>query len=558
MTAHEESPHLEQREDYPVDQKWLGSATLTFYRRHLSGEIRLAVEAPKPGQNEAVMIMQAAERRAREVWNLASGAAFEKRRTTRGLGEKLRKYADYGLIGFAMAAGGTGLGLIGSSAEAMVKQQLGGEFPALVAAETDRYLAEEVATARAKDNEQAEAARLAEERKFDLTGLDKAATPERMARLMRETMPKGWTHNLKKVVFEPKAPSEDDSYGIEGGITLAEATMEADGKDVITFFASSIGDAKTNVSGNMFHELAHTLDWRHRWPLKPAEAEAMTTKVAKRLSEKDRFHSSYVEAINNPNKSIEREDKTVEYWAEISEAYFNLPDPEEVLPQEDLATVTEFVVRLDPHFEPAQAWEKRRAILDEMANENFSERLDTFLTHLPTAKEGGPNLPDLKERLQRHWLDNRFPVAAERQQEGRRALHDFVKRWSGKADDRAAVILMLEEKHVLDTFVRGIGDGTYVDDTPVEVTELCSVEIADYADTEIHREFRELEGRFSLPTDLRLAPGEYAELMLNDEVWPDPTYLISVMGYRPAETDKPLARQSTNNPAEAKIAAGIL
>ena len=56
--------------------------------------------------------------------------------------------------------------------------------------------------------------------------------------------------------------------------------------------------------------------------LTPQERMTLVQEVVNRVNSRDRFKSSYVEGINNPDKKIQLSEKAGEYYAEITAAYF--------------------------------------------------------------------------------------------------------------------------------------------------------------------------------------------------------------------------------------------
>lgn len=83
--------------------------------------------------------------------------------------------------------------------------------------------------------------------------------------------------------------------------------------------------------------------------------------VAKRINQKNRYNSEYVEGLSNEDDTENKCNKAIEYFAEIMEAYFN----EDILHSDDTKICKMVIEITDPEFNIKESIETRRKIIDK-------------------------------------------------------------------------------------------------------------------------------------------------------------------------------------------------
>lgn len=379
----------------------------------------------------------------------------------------------------------------------------------------------------------------------NLSGMDHAMTPEMMGRIINETYPSGWTKNVSSIVASPEREKLSKEYGIEGHAAATTEKMEQGG-DIITYYADASKDAGDNLSDTLPHELAHSLDWDHPWPLDKEKGELVKAKITERLKTGNRYMSSYVEGINNQNKVIEQSWKRDEYWAVVHAVYFGTQEPLEFLPDEDFKMVEDVVNLVQPGFNRDAAWERRRQLLDAAARVRFGERLGDFMDKLKDEDMIYRN--DLREKLEGAWLERHFPMPKEVQAAGRLALRDFLNRWAETVETRTVALDQLVIACSLHGLATEIGDGVYLGDVTKGATKLAgavhsAVNLDEATVAMIRKEYEEISAKLPVVPGVRLQAGELEKLMELDTRWHNKSAIIDVMLFRPAAGDRPLAAE---------------
>jgi hypothetical protein len=264
------------------------------------------------------------------------------------LGNGLRRWKDVYIASIVV-------GQIASSAIDLVK----------VAYEEDQERAREAAKLK-KEHEPG----LEVDIRFDeLRALDPEASPERI-RFILDTLPEGFVEGeVIRIGFEDEVLPAREDYHLHAG---AETAATAGGgtsaeRTVITFWRGAKDNRSDWIWGDaMIHEIGHANDWETDLQLDDAEKAELKKRVIERVQAPDRFKSSYVEGISNPDKTAELESKAKEYWAEIVAAYLNGKlDP--FGPDGEL--VAEYIAKNDPDFDRTAALEARKQIIGEMSIE---------------------------------------------------------------------------------------------------------------------------------------------------------------------------------------------
>lgn len=180
----------------------------------------------------------------------------------------------------------------------------------------------------------------------------------RLMDIVDRTFPKNWVRGeIRSITQSDQNRPMASRYGIKG-VEAAHA-----GKGEVVFGAVSRHYlAETIFEDVLPHELGHENDWISDKDMSAEERADLLLKVTARLSAADRYHSDYVEEINNPeDPQRELYDKAKEYWAEIVSQYFR---DYNVLSVEDFALVDAVVMKNDPGFRVDKAKQDRQSMLD--------------------------------------------------------------------------------------------------------------------------------------------------------------------------------------------------
>ncbi len=183
---------------------------------------------------------------------------------------------------------------------------------------------------------------------------------EMLKKVLRETFPKQWIDGKVTQVSEDrndpgKMPEE---LGIKNKAMGMVAYAEG-GKIIFTRFSEKF-TMKSNLEDTLLHELGHANDWLAPGIKDPRERADLLLKVAERVSANDRYHSDYVESINNKDPHQQLYLRAQEYWAEICSQYFKDPNK---LNFKDFVLVDERVMNMDPGFNAVHASDARAALV---------------------------------------------------------------------------------------------------------------------------------------------------------------------------------------------------
>jgi len=177
----------------------------------------------------------------------------------------------------------------------------------------------------------------------------------------RDTIP---GDSLKQIILKgyPKNWVEGEITKISQTFTESDAwaicSTDQSGFSEITFYAYSYSqNPYKNVEYTLSHEIAHANDWDNDNSLTFEERIDFLLKIIDRVQSKDRFMSSYVESITNPDPQHELKRKAKEYWGDICGVYFS--GSTQRLNTKDIAII-EWVISLnDPNFDLLKACKVR-------------------------------------------------------------------------------------------------------------------------------------------------------------------------------------------------------
>lgn len=177
-----------------------------------------------------------------------------------------------------------------------------------------------------------------------------------------------------------------EAYGIKGNndksavLEVAHTSLQ---RNEIVFSAGSRGVEYTFLLHSIIHEEAHRKDWETNRALTLEERMTLAQEVIDRVNSPDRFKSAYVEEINNSSKVIQLYDKAVEYYAEITAAYFDSAGF--LLPEKDKQIVEQVNRKADPTFERSER--RRTSAAVGMLSEHHYQKTESVVRDPTTGRE---------------------------------------------------------------------------------------------------------------------------------------------------------------------------
>ncbi|MBI3633438.1 MAG: hypothetical protein HY226_04050 [Candidatus Vogelbacteria bacterium] len=200
--------------------------------------------------------------------------------------------------------------------------------------------------------------------KFDIPGAV-------IKKIVEETLPSSISFNVRKITYVDRSIPMPESYGKKVTRVRAAHFDGAEGELLVSRGAKGFPEWWF-VNSIIIHELGHASDWHENGSLSIEEKLQLLQEISTRVKSPDRYISSYVEAIENEDKSLEWKEKTIEYFAEIVCAY--LSDEYVKLPGADRKIVWDLIKKFDPKFDREAALVKRRAIVNRLMESYFVEK----------------------------------------------------------------------------------------------------------------------------------------------------------------------------------------
>jgi hypothetical protein len=185
-----------------------------------------------------------------------------------------------------------------------------------------------------------------------------------------ESMPKMYQVDAPAVRYEDKEKTEALAKYGQRRSEWAKIAYHSPSENEIVF-TSTIKSDFLLAAETILHEEAHSKDWKTNKALTVDERMELIQEVIDRVNAPDRYRSSYVESIHNPNPKENLRIKTEEYYAELTMAYF-LPDKYKLLSQKDKDIIGGVIHETDPSFKESdreKVWgaiSKREHIHEEM------------------------------------------------------------------------------------------------------------------------------------------------------------------------------------------------
>jgi hypothetical protein len=166
---------------------------------------------------------------------------------------------------------------------------------------------------------------------------------EEMETVIR-SLPKMYQIHAPAVRYEDKEEKLPERYGLSGKGGKEAAHADPLKNEIV--FSAGIRNEYFFTLSTILHEEAHFKDWETNRAMTLDERMKLAQEVIDRVNARDRFLSSYVESIRNPDKQTELGTKAGEYYAEITEAYF-MPNSGSLLSQKDRKIVEEVLHQTD-------------------------------------------------------------------------------------------------------------------------------------------------------------------------------------------------------------------
>jgi hypothetical protein len=180
---------------------------------------------------------------------------------------------------------------------------------------------------------------------------------ENEIRSLLDHLPKGWVKGEINRLIQTDEEYSGPPPSTRSSKALAICFRYSAEPSEIFFYQSearetSLGYSVTSID----HEVAHANDWLTDSQMSQKERLELLYLIAQRLSAPDRYKSGYVESIKEKTPEATNYRKAMEYWAEISKAYFNSPWN---LSINDFVIVHNLVRKTDPDYNPYQTAIKR-------------------------------------------------------------------------------------------------------------------------------------------------------------------------------------------------------
>lgn len=223
-------------------------------------------------------------------------------------------------------------------------------------------------------------------RGFEALGL----TKDHLSHLWSEedgAYPKKWVNGEVGMIEYRDEEQHTSDYGVNFSKRKASASAQGGGVrgGIITIWkvhpairtSMSPTELAEHFDSEFGHEIAHLNDWETDRDLSLRERGELLARVLERMQSEKPFVSimdqlpgakPYYQSIDLKDDQSERYLQAKEYWAQLCENYFAVPEWVQERYPEDYALVHEYVKRSDPSFDPARAEAQRDAIITQMGN----------------------------------------------------------------------------------------------------------------------------------------------------------------------------------------------
>jgi hypothetical protein len=185
---------------------------------------------------------------------------------------------------------------------------------------------------------------------------DKAVTARAVTAVIAN-LPPSFRRRIAEVRYEARTIPLSATYGLSSDATEVAHADRRTGE--ILFSAGADGFGPILISDVLEHETCHVADPSWDTDLSESERIRFYSRMLGRLNAPDRYRSSYVEGIRNPDPRMQMRLKVNEYWAEVCGAYLR---DAVLLPAADRDMVQAYVSRVDPSRTPEANAESAHAM----------------------------------------------------------------------------------------------------------------------------------------------------------------------------------------------------
>lgn len=221
---------------------------------------------------------------------------------------------------------------------------------------------------------------------------------ELLAKILEQTFPKEWLSDVHGVTYSGQNLKLPPEYGLNlSAAAICEARIGSESAKIIYGDVATVTSDIKILERILAHEVAHSADPVSHAGLKLEDRVRFMQRIADRVVAADRFQSTYVENIKNPDPQARQFHRAVEYWGVIWETYLTDPELSTLrLAPADLELILDYLKLTAPDFNAKLAAEmraklvsqedKKIALVMESLNDTFDSRKERsdfyeFLKH---------------------------------------------------------------------------------------------------------------------------------------------------------------------------------
>ena len=215
---------------------------------------------------------------------------------------------------------------------------------------------------------------------FDQVGINQK-TLEKLWSDQGGLYPKKWINGeIDEVVYIGETGEVKEKEGIQttaAVISLLKKIMMY--KDPYDYEGRSPTLRIGKFDADFGHEIGHMNDWESDRSLSLLERAELLSKIADRMRSEHPFKNiidskPYYQSFHSENKEDENYHQSKEYWGDLCEGYFSVPEWVKNNYPEDYAIVDGYVKKTDPAFDAIHAEEQRDSIIQSEADVVGSEK----------------------------------------------------------------------------------------------------------------------------------------------------------------------------------------
>ncbi len=229
------------------------------------------------------------------------------------------------------------------------------------------------------------------------------AITEEEVRAVLETLPKGWVDGqIASIKEKPEeeAPPVDALYKERQELWVSAHTLcSYENPAEIKFYRSKRKERQRlsveEIMVRLYHEIGHGNSYSCDDQMSRLERFELLDRILQRISEPDRYMSSYVETLEAKDGTRESTMffKANEYWAVIVSKYFS--DPNE-LNNVDFLIINNLIKKYDPQYNAIKSAAQRRKIVSAIKQDIKSRKKELKNANKETELAVKINSPDKK------------------------------------------------------------------------------------------------------------------------------------------------------------------